>query len=235
MHLLSIENLVAGYGNLRVLHGVSLHVERGEIVTVLGANGAGKSTLLRAVSRLIPVMSGTILYEGKNIIPCKPHAVAKMGCSHVPEGRGIFGNLTVMENLLLATYAGKKDLVHSRQAQAVFDLFPVLGQRRRQLASTLSGGEQQMLAIGRAIMSDGELFVFDEPSMGLSPLFVKNVFSTIAAINKKGKTILLVEQNATMALEISHRAYVLENGTIAAEGNSNDIANNETLRHAYLG
>jgi branched-chain amino acid transport system ATP-binding protein len=235
MHLLSIENLVAGYGNLRVLHGVSLHVERGEIVTVLGANGAGKSTLLRAVSRLIPVMSGTILYEGKNIIPCKPHAVAKMGCSHVPEGRGIFGNLTVMENLLLATFAGKKDLVHSRQAQAVFDLFPVLGQRRRQLASTLSGGEQQMLAIGRAIMSDGELFVFDEPSMGLSPLFVKNVFSTIAAINKKGKTMLLVEQNATMALEISHRAYVLENGTIAAEGNSNDIANNETLRRAYLG
>jgi branched-chain amino acid transport system ATP-binding protein len=235
MHLLSIENLVAGYGNLRVLHGVSLHVECGEIVTVLGANGAGKSTLLRAVSRLIPVMSGAILYKGKDIIPCKPHAVARLGCSHVPEGRGIFGNLTVMENLLLATFAGKRDLVRSRQAQAVFDLFPVLGQRRRQLASTLSGGEQQMLAIGRAIMSDGDLFVFDEPSMGLSPLFVKNVFSTIAGINKKGTTILLVEQNATMALEISHRAYVLENGTIAAEGSSSEIADNETLRRAYLG
>ena len=249
MSLLSIENLAAGYANLQVVHGVSLRVEPGEIVTVLGANGAGKSTILRAVSRLIPILSGTILYKGKNIVPCKPHEVACMGISHVPEGRAIFGNLTVIENLLLATFADKKKQFetgfsrpchrksrkHLRGLKTVFDMFPVLGERRRQPGSTLSGGEQQMLAIGRAIMSDADFFILDEPSMGLSPMFVKTVFSIIAEINKKGKTILLVEQNATMALKISNRAYVLENGRIVAEGKSQDIAHDTELTKAYLG
>ncbi len=233
MHLLSIDNITAGYGQLTILHGVSLYVDEGEIVCLLGANGAGKSTLLRAVSRLIPVVSGSITYAGKSILPCKPHVVAKRGISHVPEGRGIFGNLTVLENLRLATFASRSPT--SLLIRSVFDLFPVLGQRRRQLASTLSGGEQQMLAIGRAIVADGNLFVLDEPSMGLSPIFVKNVFSIIAHINKKGKTILLVEQNATMALRYSHRAYVLENGRILASGTSAQIAANAQLTKAYLG
>jgi branched-chain amino acid transport system ATP-binding protein len=203
MALLSIENLGAGYGPIAVLHGVTLHVDVGEIVAVLGANGAGKSTLLRAVSRLIPVSSGTITYKNKNILSCKPHTVASMGISHVPEGRAIFGNLTVFENLKLATFANRDSHNVKSLFKTVFEMFPVLGQRQRQIASTLSGGEQQMLAIGRAIVSDGGLFILDEPSMGLSPMLVKNVFAIIADINKKGKTILLVEQNAAMALSIA--------------------------------
>ena len=235
MPLLSIENLAAGYGPIAVLHGISLDVEEGEVVSVLGANGAGKSTMLRAVSRLMPFLSGDIIYKGRSIISCKSHTVAAMGISHVPEGRGIFGNLTVLENLTLATFANRSGHGRDSLFKTVFEMFPVLGQRRRQLASTLSGGEQQMLAIGRAIVSDGDLFVLDEPSMGLSPKFVKNVFSIIAEINKRGKTVLLVEQNATMALAISARAYVLENGRIVAQGKNSDIANNAELKKAYLG
>ena len=235
MALLSIENLRAGYGPIAVLHGVTLHVDEGEIVAVLGANGAGKSTMLRAVSRLIPASSGTITYKNKNITLCRPHAVAAMGISHVPEGRAVFGNLTVYENLMLATFANKESQNVKNILSAVFEMFPVLGQRSRQVASTLSGGEQQMLAIGRAMVSDGGLFILDEPSMGLSPMLVKNVFAIIAAINKKGKTILLVEQNAAMALKYCHRAYVLENGRIIAEGKSADIAENAELKKAYLG
>jgi branched-chain amino acid transport system ATP-binding protein len=235
MPILSIENLAAGYGPLAVLHGISLTVGEGEIVSVLGANGAGKSTMLRAVSRLLPVMSGAILYKGKNIVSSKPHAVAAMGISHVPEGRAIFGNLTVLENLKLATFANRSRRRAPSLFSTVFEMFPVLGTRRRQLASTLSGGEQQMLAIARAIISDGDLFILDEPSMGLSPLFVKNVFSIIREINRQGKTILLVEQNATMALACSARTYVLENGRIVTQGKSSDIAKNAELKKAYLG
>ena len=235
MALLSIENLRAGYGPIAVLHGVTLHVDEGEIVAVLGANGAGKSTMLRAVSRLIPASSGTITYKNKNITLCRPHAVAAMGISHVPEGRAIFGNLTVYENLMLATFANKDSQNIKSLFSAVFEMFPVLGQRSRQVASTLSGGEQQMLAIGRAIVGDGGLFILDEPSMGLSPMLVKNVFAIIAAINKKGKAILLVEQNATMALKYCHRAYVLENGRVVASGKSADISGNAELKKAYLG
>jgi branched-chain amino acid transport system ATP-binding protein len=234
MQLLAIENLVAGYGPLAVLHGISLAVEQGEIVSVLGANGAGKSTMLRALSRIIPVMSGSIVYKGRNIRPCKPHRVAAMGISHVPEGRAIFGNLSVLENLTLATFA-RKARSTSSSFKTVFEMFPLLGQRRGQLASTLSGGEQQMLAIARAIVADGDLFVLDEPSMGLSPMFVKNVFSIISEINKQGKTVLLVEQNASMALKCSSRAYVLENGRVVAQGKSSDIAKDAELKKAYLG
>ena len=235
MKLLSIENLTAGYGPLSVLHGISLDVEQGEIVSVLGANGSGKSTLLRTVSRLIPVMSGSIMYKGENIVSCKPHAVAAMGISHVPEGRAIFGNLTVFENLKLALFANRSRRGRDSLFTTAFEMFPVLGQRRRQLASTLSGGEQQMLAIARAVVADGDLFVLDEPSMGLSPLFVKSVFSIIREINKQGKTILLVEQNAAMALTFSTTAYVLENGRIITQGKSSDIADNAEVKKAYFG
>jgi branched-chain amino acid transport system ATP-binding protein len=233
MNLLHVDNIVAGYGPLTILHGVSLAVDEGEIVCVLGANGAGKSTLLRAVSRLLPLAAGTISFRGRSLARVRPHQAAAMGISHVPEGRGIFGNLTVAENLTLATFASRTS--GAPRISKVYGMFPVLGQRRGQLASTLSGGEQQMLAIGRAIVSDGDLFVLDEPSMGLSPLFVKNVFSIISEINKQGKTVLVVEQNATMALSHSHRAYVLENGKIVAEGTSGEIAKDERIKKAYLG
>ena len=233
--MLVIENLHAGYGPIAVLHGVSLHVDEGEIVTLIGANGAGKSTTLRTISRLIPAASGTILYKNENITRCKAHEFARRGIAHVPEGRGIFGNLTVIENLLLATFANRTRSMTSPVINELFDMFPLLGDRRRQLASTLSGGEQQILAIARAFAADADFFIMDEPSMGLSPILVKNVFSIIADINRRGKTILLVEQNAIMALKYSNRAYVLENGRIAAEGRSEDITANEELKKAYLG
>jgi branched-chain amino acid transport system ATP-binding protein len=237
MRLLDIESLVAGYGKLLVLRDVSLWMDEGEIVALIGANGAGKSTLLRAVSGLIPAVSGVVRYKNTVISGLKPHAVARRGIAHVPEGRGVFGNLTVMENLQIALFAAGKEgrPLSGRRLSAVFDLFPVLGERRTQRAATLSGGEQQMLAIGRAIVADGELLVLDEPSMGLSPKFVKNVFAVLAELNKKGKSILLVEQNATMALQISRRAYVMENGRITAQGASSDIAGDEILRRSYLG
>ena len=236
MTLLCIENLCAGYGPITVLHDVSLHVDEGEVVTLIGANGAGKSTALRAVSRLIPIISGALTYKNENISTIPSHTIACRGITHVPEGRGIFGNLSVLENLRLSTYANRSGPpAAAKLLRTVFEMFPVLGERKRQLASTLSGGEQQMLAIGRALIADGDLFIFDEPSMGLSPIFVKNVFSIIADIHKKGKTILLVEQNASMALKISDRAYVLENGRIIASGPSASIANNADLKRAYLG
>ena len=234
MALLSIENLCAGYGPIKVLHDVSLHVDEGEIVTLIGANGAGKSTALRAVSRLIPIISGAVMFKNENISTIPSHAVTCRGITHVPEGRGVFGNLSVLENLRLSSYANRSGPI-SKLLSTVFDTFPVLAQRKRQLAATLSGGEQQMLAIGRALIADGDLFIFDEPSMGLSPIFVKNVFSIIADIHKKGKTVLLVEQNATMALKISDRAYVLENGRIVAQGPSTSITKNADLKRAYLG
>ncbi len=233
MSLLTINSVSAGYGRIAVLDNVSLHVDEGEVVCVLGANGAGKSTLLRAVSRLIGLSSGVIVFRETNLARIKPHAVSRMGVSHVPEGRGVYGNLTVGENLALATFSGRTS--PASRIRRVFDMFPVLGQRRRQLASTLSGGEQQMLAMGRAIVADGDLFLLDEPSMGLSPLFVKNIFGIIDEINKQGKTVLLVEQNSAMALSHSKRAYVLENGRIVAEGSSEKIASDETVKRAYLG
>jgi len=235
MRLLSVENLCAGYGAIQVLRNVSLTVDKGEIVTLIGANGAGKSTTLRAISRLIPATGGSIRFKETDLLSVKPHAAACMGISHVPEGRGIFGNLTVEENLKLASFASPNRRVAARQLALAYELFPLLDNRRYQLSSTLSGGEQQMLAIGRALVSDGELLILDEPSMGLSPLFVKNVFSIIADINKQGKTILLVEQNATMALKYAHRGYVLENGRVVLEGTGAELLSNEAVRKAYLG
>lgn len=234
MPILSLEKVSAGYGPIRVLQDISLHVEDGEIVTLIGANGAGKSTTLRAISRLVPISAGVVLYKGKPLIGT-PDSVARLGIAHVPEGRAIFGNLTVKENLLLATFANAGRAPAGSRMNSIFDLFHVLGERRDQLASTLSGGEQQMLAIGRALMTEGDLLILDEPSMGLSPLLVKNVFSIVSEINRKGKTVLLVEQNAAMALQYSKRAYVLENGRIVAQGTSAELAHNTDLKKAYLG
>jgi branched-chain amino acid transport system ATP-binding protein len=235
MPLLDLKNVCAGYGVIKVLHGISLHVDEGEIVTLIGSNGAGKSTTLRTISGLVPLRDGAILYRGASLARCAPHTIAIQGISHVPEGRGIFGNLTIRENLELAFFAACNRGPGSRRLAEVYEMFPVLGQRRRQGASTLSGGEQQMLAIGRAIIADGDLLMLDEPSMGLSPIFVKTIFKIIADIHRKGKTILLVEQNATMALNISNRAYVLENGRITASGVSRELAQNPALKAAYLG
>ncbi len=235
MRMLAIENLSAGYGPIAVLHEVTLHIDEGEIVTLIGANGAGKSTTLRAISGLILVSSGTIYYKNENIMRRKPHEIACMGIAHAPEGRGIFGNLTVFENLMLASFADRRRSGAPGRLEKLFEMLPILGDRASQLASTLSGGEQQMLAIGRALMAEADLFILDEPSMGLSPILMKSVFSIISDINRRGKTILLVEQNAIMALKHSNRAYVLENGRIVAEGKSEDIAVNEELKKAYLG
>jgi branched-chain amino acid transport system ATP-binding protein len=235
MTILDVENLYAGYGAVGVLHDVSLRVDEGEVVTLIGANGAGKSTVLKCISGLLPAQSGSIRYKNKNILKVPSHAIARRGISHVPEGRGIFGNLTVLANLSLSLFANRKKAPVQELINRVFEMFPILGERKKQSASTLSGGEQQMLAIGRALVSDGDLLILDEPSMGLSPIFVKNVFSMLSEIQKKGKTILLVEQNATLALKYSNRAYVLENGKIIAAGFSSSIAENAELKRAYLG
>jgi branched-chain amino acid transport system ATP-binding protein len=237
MSLLEIINLHAGYGKIKVLSDISLHVDQGEIVTILGSNGAGKSTLLRTISALVPVTAGLVRYNDKVISAGPPHAIACAGVAHVPEGRGIFGNLTVLENLKLAFFANPKCGPKEKQRllELVFEKFPVLKDRSAQQAVTLSGGEQQMLAVGRAMAANGKLFIFDEPSLGLSPKFVTHIFSIISDLQKSGKTILLVEQNATMALSISSRAYVLENGRIVAHGTSAEIANDGRLKEAYLG
>ena len=234
MTLLSVEKLCAGYGAVSVVRDASIDVDEGEIVALIGANGAGKSTVLRCISGLIRASSGVIRYKNEDISKLAAHERACRGISHVPEGRGIFGNLTVLENLRLSLFANRGPADSRRLFDLVFDLFPILGERKFQSAATLSG-EQQMLAVGRAIVSDGDLLILDEPSMGLSPIFVKNVFSIISEIHKKGKTILLVEQNAILALKYANRAYVLENGGIVASGPSASISQNADLKRAYLG
>jgi branched-chain amino acid transport system ATP-binding protein len=235
--LLSVENLGVSYGGIRALHGISFQVDEGEIVCVIGANGAGKSTTLRAISRLVPVESGTkITYMGENLL--KYHAdkvVSELGISHVPEGRRLFGNLTVMENLRLATFARKNGKDIEQDLEQVFSLFPRLAERKTQKAGTLSGGEQQMLAVGRALMSGRKLMLLDEPSMGLAPLLMADVFKVLKEINQEGTTILLVEQNARMALQFAQRGYVLETGKVVLEGASADLAANPEVKKAYLG
>jgi len=220
MTLLAIENLCAGYGPIKVLHDVSLHVDEGEIVTLIGANGAGKSTALRAVSRLIPIISGVLMFKNENIRPSLPMQSPAGALPTFRRAEVFSGTFRCLKTFGFPPTQNRSGPV-SKLLSTVFDTFPVLAERKRQLASTLSGGEQQMLAIGRALIADGDLFIFDEPSMGLSPIFVKNVFSIIADIHKKGKTVLLVEQNATMALKISNRAYVLENGRSSLKAQRN--------------
>jgi branched-chain amino acid transport system ATP-binding protein len=233
--LLSVENLEVSYGHIKALHGISFHVDEGEIVALIGANGAGKSTTLKAISRLIPVQAGNIRYEGKNLLDFAPHDVVKLGIAHVPEGRRIFGNLTVMENLKLAAYNRKDREGIAQDFERIFALFPRLAERKEQRGDTLSGGEQQMLAVARALMTRGRLMLLDEPSMGLAPVLMRDLFRVLREINEAGTTILLVEQNARMALKFAQRCYVLETGNIVLEGPSSELAQNPAVQAAYLG
>ena len=233
--MLKVNNIDVYYGNIHALKNVSLEVNEGEIVTLIGANGAGKTTLLKTLSGLLKPKHGTILYNKQQIGGKPAQTIVKNGVVHVPEGRRVFSNMTVEENLDLGAYLRKdrdgikKDLNH------VFELFPILKERRKQMAGTLSGGEQQMLAIGRAIMSKPKLLLLDEPSMGLAPLIVQQIFEIIQAINKEGTTILLVEQNAHMALSIADRAYVIETGKIVLSGTAKELQESEEVKAAYLG
>ena len=234
--MLEIKNLAVSYGAITALHGISLSVPPGRIVTLIGANGAGKTTTLKTVSGLLRARSGEILYDGKNIAGRPTHQIVKLGLSHVPEGRMIFANLTVMENLQMGAYLQKDRQVIQRELDHVFAMFPRLQERQQQIAGTLSGGEQQMLAIGRALMSQPKFLMLDEPSLGLAPLLVKTIFEKIVEINRQqGITILLVEQNANLALEVSHYGYVLETGKITLQGDSAVLRQNPQVQSAYLG
>ena len=234
--LLEIKNLNVAYGAIRALEGISFHVDEGEIVTLIGANGAGKSTTLRTISGIVRPQAGEINFMGKSITSTPADRIVEMGIAHVPEGRRIFANLTVEENLQLAAWLRwTKDREGVRRDFGrVFSLFPRLQERLFQRAGTLSGGEQQMLAIGRALMTRGKLILLDEPSMGLAPILVKEIFKIIQEINEQGTTVLLVEQNARMALRIANRGYVLQTGTIVMEGAAGDLAKNPEVRAAYL-
>ena len=234
--LLSIERLSIFYGGIQALHDVSIHLEQGEIVSVLGANGAGKSTLLQAVSGLLPIGSGSVFFRGEELNRVPPHEIVRKGISLSPEGRRVFPTLTVEENLNLCAYTRRrmKDEVHTAKDR-VFSLFPILSERRRQLSGTLSGGEQQMLAIGRALMSSPMVLLLDEPSLGLAPILVKQIFDIVSEINGQGTSILLVEQNAHKALNIASRGYVLENGRLAASGSTASLRSDEKIQEAYLG
>jgi branched-chain amino acid transport system ATP-binding protein len=233
--MLEITNLKAGYGPIQALQGFDLKVARGEIVTLLGANGAGKSTTLRSISGLLKQKTGTIKFEGDEIQKLPPDKIIVKGISQVPEGRKIFGRLTVEENLDVGAYLVKDRLVIAERKELVFQNFPRLAERRHQKGGTLSGGEQQMLAIGRALMQAPQLLLLDEPSMGLAPLLVEAIFDIIRQLNAKGTTILLVEQNARMALQVAHRAYVLANGRLTMEGKADDLAHDPEVQKAYLG
>lgn len=232
--LLSIRDLTISYGNILAVKGISFDVYEGEIVTLIGANGAGKSSTLRGVSGLIPY-KGVITFQGQDMKSIPADKIVAMGIAQVPEGRGIFGNLTVLENLKLATWCRKDKLEFPKDYQRVFDIFPRLAERQGQLGGTLSGGEQQMLAVGRALMSRGKMMLLDEPSMGLAPVLVREIFSVLREINQAGTTILLVEQNANMALRIASRGYVLETGVIAHTGTGQKLLGDPRVKEAYLG
>ena len=233
--LLKVENLEVYYGVIRALKGISFHVNRGEIVSLIGANGAGKTTTLHTVTGLIRPKLGSIIYDGQDITKVAPHKIVSLGLSHVPEGRRIFQDLTVYDNLLLGAYTRKDKKAIEEDMERVFEQFPRLKERRRQMAGTLSGGEQQMLAMGRALLSDPDMIVMDEPSMGLSPLLVSEIFEIVKSFRDAGKTVLLVEQNAKKAMMVSDRVYVLETGSITTEGNAADLINDERIKKAYLG
>lgn len=233
--MLKLKNIDLYYEGIHALKDLSLEVKKGEIVTLIGANGAGKTSTLRAISGLQPYKNGTILYNDKDIKKIPVNKIVSLGLSHVPEGRKIFANLTVYENLLLGAYLRKDTKEIQKDLEDVFLKFPRLKERKKQLAGTLSGGEQQMLAIGRALMNRPDMLILDEPSMGLAPIIVKEIFNIIGEINKSGTTILLVEQNANMALSIANRAYVLENGHITLSGDAKEISSNEAVKNAYLG
>jgi len=233
--LLEINDLHVSYGAIRALNGISYTMNKGEIVALIGANGAGKSTTLRTISGLLKPSTGLILYKGVDLVKIPPHKIVTMGISQVPEGRRVFPLMSVKENLEMGAYTRKNRTEIRKSMEEVFERFPRLLERINQPAGTLSGGEQQMLAMGRALMSKPEVLLLDEPSMGLAPMLVKEIFNIIKDINQTGTTILLVEQNAHMALSIAHRAYVLETGEITLSGSAAELANNEQVRKAYLG
>ncbi|MBE5771919.1 MAG: ABC transporter ATP-binding protein [Clostridia bacterium] len=233
--MLKVDGLNVFYGAIHALHDISFQVHPGEIVTLIGANGAGKTTTLHTISGLIRQKSGTISFKEKNLAAVHPHKLVNMGLAQVPEGRRVFAQMSVLENLEMGAYTRKNAAEMKNDLDMVFSHFPRLKERVKQLAGTLSGGEQQMLAMGRALMSHPDLLMLDEPSMGLSPILVQEIFSIIKDVNRDGTTILLVEQNANMALSIANRAYVLETGKIVMEGNAADLMQNDDVRKAYLG
>lgn len=233
--MLTLENVSSGYGAIEALKSINIKVDKGEIVTLIGANGAGKTTTLRTITGLVTAQNGNILFEGRRLNGCPTHKITEMGISMVPEGRAVFANLTVLENLEMGAYLEKGKAKIQSNMERVFTLFPRLKERRKQAAGTLSGGEQQMLAMGRALMGHARLLLLDEPSLGLAPIIVHSIFEAIDEINKEGCTILLVEQNAKAALKHSHRAYVLETGTIVMQGSSEQLASDQRVKQAYLG
>jgi branched-chain amino acid transport system ATP-binding protein len=235
MALLEIKNLEVNYGVIKAIKGVSFDVNEGEIIALIGANGAGKTTILHTITGLIQAKKGSIVFDGKELTKTPPHKIVSMGMAHVPEGRRIFQQLSVLENLKLGAYTRKDKSEIASTLKMVYERFPRLEERKNQVAGTLSGGEQQMLAMGRALMSKPRIILMDEPSMGLSPLLVSEIFDIIKVINESGTTVLLVEQNAKKALSIADRAYVLETGKITLSGDAKDLINDESVKKAYLG
>lgn len=235
MSMLEIKDLEVYYGMIQAIKGVSFDVNEGEVIALIGANGAGKTTILHTITGLINVQKGSVWFEGKDITKVPAHKIVSMGMAHVPEGRRVFANLTVLQNLKMGAYTRKDKTEIEQTLDSIYKRFPRLMERQNQLAGTLSGGEQQMLAMGRALMSHPKIILMDEPSMGLSPIFVNEIFDIIKSVSASGTTVLLVEQNAKKALSIADRAYVLETGKIVLSGKASDLLNNDSIKKAYLG
>jgi len=235
MAMLEVKDLKVYYGMIQAIKGVSFHVNEGEVIALIGANGAGKTTILHTISGLLAPKEGSVVYEGRDIVKLPGHKIVSMGMAHVPEGRRVFAQLSVLQNLKMGAYTRKDKEEIAQTLKTVFERFPRLEERQNQLAGTLSGGEQQMLAMGRALMSHPKIILMDEPSMGLSPIFVNEIFDIIQEVSKSGTTVLLVEQNAKKALSIADRAYVLETGNIVLEGKASDLLNDDSIKKAYLG
>ena len=233
--MLEVKDLHVHYGVIEAIKGISFEVNKGEVIALIGANGAGKTTTLHTISGLIKPSAGTVLFEGKDIVKIPGHKIVSLGMAHVPEGRRVFAQLSVYENLLMGAYTRKDKEEIQNSLQIVYDRFPRLEERKNQMAGTLSGGEQQMLAMGRALMSNPGIILMDEPSMGLSPIFVNEIFDIIQKVSEAGTTVLLVEQNAKKALSIADRAYVLETGKIVLEGKADELMNDDSIKKAYLG
>lgn len=235
MAMLEIKDLEVYYGVIQAIKGVSFEVNQGEVIALIGANGAGKTTILQTITGLLSPKNGSVIFEGKDITKIPAHKIVSLGMAHVPEGRRVFADLSVLENLKMGAFTRKDKNEISESLQKVYARFPRLEERKNQRAGTLSGGEQQMLAMGRALMSNPKIILMDEPSMGLSPILVNEIFDIIQSVSKSGTTVLLVEQNAKKALSIADRAYVLETGNIVLDGNANDLLNNDSIKKAYLG
>ena len=235
MAMLEVKDLKVNYGMIQAIKGVSFQVEQGEVIALIGANGAGKTTILHTITGLLSPKEGSVTFEGTDITKIPPHKIVSMGMAHVPEGRRVFAHLTVLQNLKMGAYTRKDKAEMQETLEMVYERFPRLKERENQMAGTLSGGEQQMLAMGRALMSHPKIILMDEPSMGLSPIYVNEIFEIIQEVSKTGTTVLLVEQNAKKALSIADRAYVLETGNIALEGQASDLLNNDDIKKAYLG